>query len=79
MSLNERDAVWWVELYEFNVQLIEGTGMNFIEAHKFFVRKSQFYLNGNWACYKPFTFKQVIYYPIAYCKFMYLTFMETRG
>ena len=41
-----------------------------IKAHKFFVRESQFYLNGNWACYKPFTRDQILYYPIAYLKFM---------
>ena len=35
-----------------------------IQSHKFFVRESKSYIS-------PFRFKDYMYYPIAYCKFMY--------
>jgi len=48
-----------------------------IEAHRFFVRKTPHYLNGNWNCYKPLTWKQRMYYPVAYIKFMYYELRDT--
>lgn len=47
-----------------------------IDCHKWFVRESQWYLNGNLAKYKPFTWKQIRYYPIAWCKFMFYSFQD---
>lgn len=53
-----------------------------IEAHKFFVRKSQHYVLGNWNEYIPwwvdskFNYQKLKYYqefPKAYIKFMWLT------
>ena len=49
-----------------------------IELSKWFNRKSQHYILGNWAAYLPWTFnfkKRFDYhrrYPIAYVKFMWL-------
>jgi len=50
---------------------------NLIEAHKFFVRKSQHYILGNWSCFIPLSLKKIkryyLHYPIAYVKFMWLS------
>ncbi len=45
----------------------------------FFWRKSQHYLNGDWKEYTPFTFRQKLYEPIAYLKFMYWAIKDYRG
>jgi len=56
-----------------------------IEAHKFFARKSQHYIMGNWNEYEDwltidgFNKKKLlymVYYPIAYIKFMYMSIFK---
>ena len=47
-----------------------------IALHFFFCRKSQFYLNGDWEVYAPFTIRQKLYRPIAYIKFMYSSVID---
>jgi len=55
---------------------------NLIEAHKFFVRKSQHYILGNWSCFIPLSLKKIkryyLHYPIAYVKFMWLSLSGQR-
>lgn len=41
--------------------------MNFIKSHKFFVKETPKYLG-------KMTLKRILYYPIAYIKFMWLEF-----
>jgi hypothetical protein len=52
---------------------MNGFFIKVIGLHRFFVRKSQFYLHGNWACYEggEFSLREILYYPIAYTKFMF--------
>ena len=53
--------------------------MSIVDSHKFFVRKSQHYILGNWSVYVPLTFKKISHYlPYlrAYIRFMYY---ELRG
>lgn len=46
-----------------------------IELSRWFNRKSQHYILGNWACYVEFSKKIDYYkrYPLAYIKFMWLS------
>ena len=49
-----------------------------VKGHKFFVRKSQHYILGNWSVYVPLRKKMSYYwrYPRAYLKFMWLEIKE---
>ena len=51
-----------------------------IDSHRFFVRKSQHYILGNWSVCVPLTFKKVrdyyFRYPQAYIKFMFYSLKE---
>lgn len=44
-----------------------------VESHRFFCRKSQHFVLGNWYEYEPWSGKKLrftLYFPIAYVKFM---------
>jgi hypothetical protein len=52
-----------------------------IDAHRFFCRKSQHFVLGNWSEYVPISRRKLLYwmqFPIAYCKFMCYTIADLR-